>query len=474
MVTSPGLLISAAHKSSGKTSVSIGLAAALAARGLTVQPFKKGPDYIDPAWLSLAAGRPCRNLDFYTMDRAEILSTFLGHGCNADVALVEGNKGLFDGLDVAGSDSNAALAGMLHLPVVLVIDARGMTRGVAPLLRGYQSFDPDVRIAGVILNKVGGPRHAGKLEAVLERYTDLPLLGVIERSPDYAIVERHLGLVPPNEAAAARTVIERLARNVAARVDLDRILQLAAGARPDCGALPIPPGRPVTRDLRIGIARDAAFGFYYPDDLEAFARAGAELVPIDTLNDRALPDLDGLFIGGGFPETQMAALSANRELRQLIQSAVAGGLPTYAECGGLMYLCRSLTWRGERHEMVGAVPGDAVMSERPVGRGYVRLEPTGAAPWSVEPPGRDLSFAAHEFHYSSINNLPDGLSYAYRVHRGTGIDGSNDGLVLGNLVAGFSHLRSVGGSDWVTAFTRFVRRHKLQAGTAANLASNTR
>ena len=221
-------LISAAHKSSGKTTLSLGLAAALRGRGLAVQTFKKGPDYIDPIWLGLAGGRPCRNLDFYMQPHDELVDAFARHGANADVALVEGNKGLYDGLDLAGSNSNAALARLLDLPVVLVLDARGMTRGIAPLILGYQAFDRNIRIAGVILNRLGGTRHEAKLRAVIEHYTDVPVLGAVLDNPELGIVERHLGLMPANEAATAGARIATIADTISDQVDIDRLLQATA------------------------------------------------------------------------------------------------------------------------------------------------------------------------------------------------------------------------------------------------------
>lgn len=457
----PQLFISATHKSSGKTSVTVGLAAALSQRGLAVQTFKKGPDYIDPMWLAAASGRPCLNLDFYTMREAEIRAAFGDRAAAADIVLTEGNKGLYDGLDPKGADSNAALARLLGAPVLLIVDTLGMTRGIAPLVLGYQAFDPEVRIAGLILNKVGGPRHEAKLRAALEHYTDVPVLGAVARDSDLEIPERHLGLIPANEIEAARERVEKLATAVSGQVDLDGVLRLA-GPLPD---LPETFGisRPATRpcDVRIGVARDAAFGFYYPDDLEALAAAGAEVVPFDTLHDAHLPQVDGLFIGGGFPETQMGGLEANASLRHEIGAAIGAGMPAYAECGGLLYLTRSLTWGGERREMVGVIPADAVMHRRPQGRGYVQLEETADAPWPAAPasvqPRQPTLVAAHEFHYSSLENLPDGLACAYRVKRGFGIDGSHDGIVLGNLLANFCHLRDVAGSRWAGRFVAFVR-----------------
>jgi cobyrinic acid a,c-diamide synthase len=463
------LYIAAAHKSSGKTSVAVGLTAALARRGLAVQPFKKGPDYIDSLWLARAAGRSCYNLDFFTQSDTEILAAFTGRSIDTDIAVIEGNKGLFDGLDVEGTDSNAALATMLSAPVVLVIDTGGMTRGVAPLIRGYLDFDPDVDIRGVILNKVGGARHESKLRAALERYTDAAVLGVIGRDSALEIPERHLGLIPANEANRADTMIASLAAAVSTGVDLDRIIDVASAAsfpaekigRVTNSQLYSPDMRP---DVRIAIARDAAFGFYYPDDLEAFADAGAELIPFDTLSDPRLPEADGLFIGGGFPETHLAALSANQSLICDIRRALAAGMPAYAECGGLMYLARSIRWRGQRCNMVGAVPADVIVGNRPQGRGYMVLEETGGSPW---PPSSAVqgavaaSIPAHEFHYAQLENLPDYLSYAYRIVRGTGINGSQDGIVIANLLAGFAHQRNTEANPWVKRFVNFVRESSV-------------
>jgi cobyrinic acid a,c-diamide synthase len=448
------LFISAAHKSSGKTTVSIGLCAALRRRGLVVQPFKKGPDYIDPLWLSQAAGRPCYNLDFYTQGRTEIEECFQSRMYAADVGLIEGNKGLYDGLDLDGSNSNAALAALLGAPVVLVLDTRGMTRGVAPLILGYQAFDRDVRIAGVILNHVGGSRHEGKLRRVIEHYTDVTVLGAVPDARELEIVERHLGLMPSNEAPEAAAKIECLGDRMTASVDLDRLMEIAGSAPPVRGIPPsdaLPPP-----SVRVGIARDEAFGFYYPGDLEALRAAGAELVPFDTLRDPKLPAVDGLFIGGGFPETHMEALEANVALRDDIAAFARRGGAVYAECGGLMYLARSLSWRGKRCRMAGVIPADVTMHDRPQGRGYVQLRETGASPWPAVG-GEPQVISAHEFHYSRLENVASGLSYAYEVVRGAGIDGRHDGIVLGNVLASYTHLRDTGGNHWAARFVAHVK-----------------
>ena len=465
----PRLLVSAAHKSSGKTTLTLGLAAALARRGLAVQAFKKGPDYIDPMWLARASGRPCYNLDPHLMHDAEIVAGFARHAAAADLALVEGNKGLYDGLALDGSNSNAALARRLALPVLLVLDARGMTRGIAPLILGYQAFDRGIRIGGVILNQLGGSRHEAKLRAVIEHYTDVPVLGALQHDAKLALTERHLGLMPDAELADAQRRVQGIAEAVAAQVDLDRVLALAGSAEP----LPVSTIRPAavpssTPPVRIAIARDAAFGFYYPDDLTALEAAGARLLPFDTLRDARLPEADGLVIGGGFPEVAMAGLEANAALRGALRAAIEGGLPTYAECGGLMYLARSIRWGTRSAQMVGAIPGDAVMHERPVGRGYVELEETGHFPW----PGLDGTHGGqarlgHEFHHSSLENLDPTVRFAYAVRRGHGVDGRRDGVCVHNLLASYAHLRATGGNQWPQRFVAFVRERRAAAGAAA-------
>lgn len=452
----PRLLVSAAHKSSGKTTVSLGLCAALRARGLAVQPFKKGPDYIDPLWLGLAAGRACHNLDFYLQGHDEILATFSGYSRGAGVALIEGNKGLYDGLDLDGSNSNAALARLLAAPVVLVIDARGMTRGIAPLILGYQAFDRGIRIGGVILNRLGGSRHEAKLRAVIEHYTDARVLGAVHEDERLGIAERHLGLIPASETGAAQGRIDAIADRLAQQVDVDAVLALARTA-PPLAPVAAPPAPARRGDVRIGIARDAAFAFYYPGDLEALAHAGAELVFFDALRDARLPAVDALFIGGGFPETQMQALEANAPLKRGVRAAIEAGLPAYAECGGLMYLSRSISWNGRRADMVGVLPADVVMHARPVGRGYVELRATGRGPWG-EAAGTRLR--AHEFHYSSVEGLPPETRFAYEVLRGHGTDGRHDGVVYKNLLASYIHLRDVEGNRWAARFVDFVRAQR--------------
>ncbi len=444
--------VSAAHKSSGKTTLSIGLCSALTQKGLQVQPFKKGPDYIDPLWLSRSAGHACFNLDFNCQEEDEIQFLFQQQCKGMDVAVVEGNKGLYDGMDLAGSDANAAMAKLLDIPVVLVLDVRGVTRGVAPLLLGYQAFDSDVTIAGVIFNQVAGARQESKLRSVVEHYTDIPVLGAVARDPNLLIEERHLGLVPSNESAGAEARIRYLGEQVMAQVNLEALMSVSGRCDPTAEPIPV---ASFFSGIRIGIAQDAAFGFYYSDDLQRFRQLGVSLVPFSPLQDQHLPEVDGLFLGGGFPETHMATLAANESLLADVHRFIDAGGPAYAECGGLMYLCRSLSWQGECHKLAGVIQADVEMMVKPQGRGYVRLGETGDHPWPGGFLGRE--FPVHEFHYSRLRALPAEGRYAYHVLRGEGLGQQCDGLVYKNLLAGYAHQRQVRHNLWVDRFVDFVK-----------------
>lgn len=457
------ILISAAHKSSGKTTLTLGLCAALNARSLTVRPYKKGPDYIDPMWLTRASKNDCHNLDFQTMSNDEILATVSHYSKDADISLIEGNKGLFDGVALDGSNSNAAVAELTASPVVLVIDTQGMTRGIAPLLLGYQAFNNNIDIAGVILNKVGGPRHEQKLRSVIEEFTDISVVGAVPRLDELNITERHLGLIPSNETTNTDEVIGKIASVIEKYVDLDLLIEISATANdlPTSSYEITTEEKPLT--LKVAIARDAAFGFYYPGDLNAFKAEGVELIEFDTLNDKTFPDVDALFIGGGFPESWMQELEANSRLRDQIKSAIESGLPTYAECGGLMYLSKSIEWNNKKSKMVGAIPADIIMNKRPQGRGYVSLKQTNDALWNKS--SNTLDISAHEFHYSGFKNTDDidsnsEIKYSYEMIRGSGISGIHDGLIYKNLLANYAHLRDTGYYHWVSDFVEFIRQVK--------------
>lgn len=464
----PRLVIGAPQGRSGKTTVTMGLLAALVnRRGLRVQPYKKGPDFIDPGWLTRVTGRPCRNLDTFLMSREVIRRSFLRHARGADIAVVEGAMGLFDGVDLAGSGSTAEVAKAVRAPVVLVVDTTRMTRSVAALVTGFMHFDREMHLAGVILNRVARPRHEHMLRAAVERYCGLPVLGAVPKGARLTIPDRHLGLIPAGERdELSRTLVE-IGRVAAECLDLDGLLRVAENAPPlpDEGEAPVggtggdeadPPESPV-----IGVFRDRAFSFYYPENLEALAAAGAELKYIDALTAPALPPVDALYLGGGFPEVFAGELEANRGLRESVRSAVEEGLPVYAECGGLMYLGRRVRWREHDYAMCGALPFDVLMDERPQGHGYeiVRVERDNAFFRAGE------VIKGHEFHHSRLVDIDlEKLRFAFRVERGYGIDGKNDGLLYKNVLAAYNHIHALAVPRWAPRLVAAARAHRRRRG----------
>ncbi|MGC8968309.1 MAG: cobyrinate a,c-diamide synthase [Thermus sp.] len=411
------LLLAAPHSGAGKTTVSLALLLALRERGLRVQPFKVGPDYLDPTHLEKASGRRPYNLDGFFLDEKGLLALFRHGARGADFALIEGVMGLFDGKDPVGEvGSTAQVARLLRAPVALVVDARGMAGSIAPLAQGFRDFRPGVRVVGVFANRVGSERHAGILKEALEA-VGLPLLGWLPEDPALALPERHLGLVLAGEAAPPLEALRR-----AFRVDLERVLALAATTPP----LPeVPPFLPERRPprARVAYAWDRAFAFYYPEALELLEALGAELVPFSPLEDEALPKAHALLLGGGYPELFAERLSANVALREAIRRFPG---PVVAECGGYMYLARGL-WVGEGFfPMVGLVPGEARMAERPV-LGYREVEALRDSP--VTQKGDRLK--GHEFHYA---RLPSSPSSAWRRVGGEEVEGFTDGRVLASFV----------------------------------------
>ena len=446
MKMSPRVVVGAPKGRSGKTTISIAIGRALSKRGLSVQPFKKGPDYIDPSWLTLACGRSCSNLDAFIMPEEVIPVSFGRRAAGADLALIEGAMGLFDSPEPDGSGSVAWLARLLKTPVILVVNAERMTRSIAALVMGYQHFEPETNIAAVILNNISGTRHREKLTAAVESHCGIPVVGTVPHDPELTITERHLGLTPSAEEFQAESVVAAICDIVEKHLDLDAIMRIASEAP----GLPVPVGDSAPTPVpsaRVGVMRDRVFSFYYPENLEALCDAGVEIVPLDVLAEESLPDLNGLYIGGGFPELYASQLEANSTLRADIAAAIERGLPTYAECGGLMYLCRAIVWQGRRYEMVGVIPAEVELSPRPAGHGYVELTVTGENRWF--PRGHVLR--GHEFHHSRI--IPEGpIACACAVKRGHGIDGLVDGIVYKNLFAAYMHLHSLGNPAWARAF----------------------
>jgi cobyrinic acid a,c-diamide synthase len=449
------LLISSPQGHSGKTIVTVGLCKLLTQQGFLIQPFKKGPDYIDPSWLTIAAGRSCRNLDLFLVPKEKLIQTFEQACEKADLAIVEGAMGLYDGLDNQGT--TAEIARLLNIPVILLVNTSRMTSSIAAMVMGYQHFQPETNIAGVLLNYVSGIRHENKLRNAVEKYCKIPVVGSIPRDVTLHIAERHLGLIPSRESDEAASVVELIGRKLESFLDLDSILSIARTHKAPHPS-PLPQGErgrvrgSRTAITKIGVIRDRVFNFYYPENLEALNKAGAELIFIDSMKD-PLPEVDGLYIGGGFPEFFLKELEENRGLRMDIVEAVEDGLPVYAECAGLMYLSQKIRWQGRSYEMVGAIPAEVQISEKPEGHGYVMAEVMDENPFF--PIG--LTIRGHEFHHSKVS-IKKGVKFAYQIRRGYGIDGQRDGVLYKNILAAYTHLHALGTPSWAEAFVSLAAK----------------
>ncbi|MEW6071556.1 MAG: cobyrinate a,c-diamide synthase [Planctomycetota bacterium] len=441
------LVVAGLAGDTGKSLVSLGIIGALRARGLVVAPFKKGPDFIDAAWLGAAAGCPGRNLDTFLMSDARILASAAEHGRAADVTLVEGNRGLFDGVDAQGTHSTAILARLLRAPVILVIDARKVTRTIAALVAGVQALDPELTISGVVLNRVGTMRQEELIRAAVEAETGVPVLGAIPRLPDQHLPSRHLGLVTAFEHPDTKAVLRKIAHIVDQYVDVNAILERVR--RHDIPVIEEEPRsglRPAPR-TRIGVLRDRAFSFYYPENLTALEMAGAELVTISPIDDEELPEVDALYAGGGFPEEHGEELSGNTSLREALRRRIEDGMPVWAECGGLMYLSRAVVVDGIVHPMVGVLPVTVEHTSRPQAHGYVEARVERDNPFL--PAG--TAFRGHEFHYSRLRDNVTTLDTVIRLERGEGLGAGRDGLRARNVVATYIHLHALGVPEWATA-----------------------
>lgn len=451
----PRITIASTQGHAGKTVVSLGLCAAFKEKGITVQSFKRGPDYIDPSWLTAASGRNCRNLDSIMMPEKKLLASFTRASRDADISIIEGAMGLFDGFDSEGRGSTAHISRLLNSPIILLVNTSRMTRSIAALVSGFQHFESKINIAGVILNNVAGARHEKKLRETIEKYCGIPVVGSLPGDSKLNISERHLGLVPYPEVNA-KSKIEDIRKFVENNLDLDLIQKIACKAG-EIDTVEIPPVKEKTARAKIGVIFDKVFNFYYPENLEALKQAGAELVFLDSINDLRLPDVDALYIGGGFPELFLPQLEANSSLRGDINKAIENYMPVYAECAGLMYLCRSIKWKGCENEMVGALPASVELSARPQAHGYACIEVNRENPLFRT----GLKFWGHEFHYSRLTGL-EKFNFTYRVLHGQGIDGKMDGILYKNVVASFVHIHALGVPSWADNLVKLARKSRTQ------------
>jgi cobyrinic acid a,c-diamide synthase len=441
-----GIIVAGLAGGSGKSVVSVGLIAALARSGKSVVPFKKGPDYIDAGWMKLAAGRECYNLDPFLMSQESLQASFGQHSAGADCVVLEGNRGLYDGVTSDGGYSTAELALSLDLPILLVVNCSKTTRTVAAMVLGCMHLDERVNICGVVLNQIATPRHKKIVTEAVEKYTGLPVLGAIPRMKQDIFPMRHLGVTPHQEYEDSEQAMELLAHTAKEHLDLERILEVMV---PVAQAIPVSRERQPQESLRIGILMDAAFQFYYSENLEALEQEGAELVLIDAMKETHLPPIDGLYIGGGFPETSARALAANHSFRASVKEAAQRGLPIYAECGGLIYLGESIELDGELHPLAGVFPVRFGMAKKPQAHGYSIFEADRDNPFYQV--GTEVK--GHEFRYSTI--LEWGGSdedLKVKMTRGVGFMEGRDGLSYKNVFALYTHVHAVGTPQWAVGF----------------------
>ncbi|MDH5811278.1 MAG: cobyrinate a,c-diamide synthase [Candidatus Methanomethylicaceae archaeon] len=430
----PRVIISATSSDSGKTLIAAAIIKIMRKRGFKVQPFKIGPDFIDPMYLSKVSGRHCRNLDSWMMDENTLRRVFLSGCKGTDFAVIEGVRGLYEGESPIGDlGSTAHVAKILSAPVILVLDCKSLNRSAAAQIIGFQALDRKVNIAGVILNYVRDSLHEEKLRRAIQHYTKVPILGVLYRSSTLVIKKRHLGLITPNELSDTDLMINNATNLLEPRLDLERLLELMNSCPEidgDVMEIPQSVGR-----TKIGIFMDAPFSFYYYDNLAVLRGMGAEISVMNSLSDGTIGnDISGILIGGGYPEVFARELEANQPLIKSIKDRILDEMPVVGECGGLIYLCRSINYNGEKRNMVGAFDGDVYFSNQPKALSYVELEGKAESPISDV----GITLKGHEFHHSYVENI--GSEFVFKVLRGNGIRDGLDGALVHRTVGMYTHL----------------------------------
>ncbi len=464
----PRIVLSGLSGDSGKTIVTCGLLVSLKNRGINVSAFKKGPDYIDSAWLSLASGKPARNLDSFMMGFPCAKKSFLNSADENGINIIEGNRGLFDGADKKGTHSTAELANLLQAPVIIVQDITKVTRtAVAPII-GCLKLDPRLKIEGVILNRTAGERHISIVKEVIEGETGIPVLGAIPKLPEKIILpSRHLGLVLPEEIKEKSDILNGLSNIVEENIDVSKIISIARSvpvlSRPEpVGKIDLSRSEKNLESVKIGFFRDNSFSFYYPENLEMLREHGVILIPIASDKEvtpgliHELGDLDALYIGGGFPEINLKELAANSVLKSLIKKLAEEGLPVYAECGGLMYLSNKVSWKGKAYHLAGVLPVDIEMHDNPRGHGYSEAIVDSENPFFKE----GTVIKGHEFHYSEVCNYDPWIKSCLSVKRGTGSLDKRDGLLYKNVFATYIHLHALANPEWVHGITKAANYYK--------------
>jgi len=429
------ILIGGVTSGVGKTTIATGLMGVLARHNLKVQPFKTGPDYIDTSYHTWVTGNPSRNLDTWMLSHRAVVELFNRAMAGKDIGVIEGVMGLYDGHSATSDTaSSAELAKLLNVPVILVVDARNGARSLAAMVQGYQAFDTTLKIGGVILNGVGSESHFNICREAIEHYTGVRVVGYLPRQDILVLPERHLGLVPTVEGPASEEFRKALLDQCESSFDIPTIIELAGEVAPPEASPELFPATPWPRKVRIGVARDKAFSFYYQDSLDLLSAWGAELAEFSPLADKALPeDIGGLYIGGGFPEMYAEQIAANDSLKKEVKAAAESGMPVYAECGGLMYLGRSIFgFDGREHIMSNVLPLASRIDRPKLTLGYRTIRALNDGPFLE----KGQTARGHEFHWSNLQSVP-GLEPAYRVEEK---GGASEGLQVGNILASYIHL----------------------------------
>ncbi|HWI54928.1 MAG TPA: cobyrinate a,c-diamide synthase [Desulfobacteria bacterium] len=460
----PRLMIAGTHSGVGKTTITTAVLSLFTKAGLNVQPYKVGPDYIDPSYHSAATGNKCRNLDSWILKEEAVRQFFINSATRADIAVIEGVMGVFDGSSGnTDTGSSAHIAKLLGCPVVLIVDVKSMARSAAAVVLGFKNFDPGLKVAGVILNRVGSQRHLGLVTEAIETYCDVPVLGYIKKNARLELPSRHLGLVPAVEGGSLLETVSGLSEEIRQGIDIAGLIKAAESAgeldfgdraelMPDAGS---------QETVRIGIAMDEAFSFYYEDGLEIFRMKGAELIPFSPIHDDNLPpDLHGIYIGGGFPEMFIQELSVNNKLKEAIKDAGSSGVPVFGECGGFMYLSDFISdFEGENHPMVGLIPGRCIMEKKLVGMGYVTAR---CMTENIIAPA-ESRIRGHEFHYSRFepNKPAKDFPYAFELTRNRSGNIVFDGYALGNILGSYLHIHFGSDIGLADSFIEKCREFKL-------------
>jgi cobyrinic acid a,c-diamide synthase len=456
----PRVVISGLSGDSGKTVVSCGLLASFRDRGMNVAGFKKGPDYIDAAWLGLSAGKAARNLDTFIMGHQKAKQSFLKNAYSDGVNIIEGNRGLFDGVNNQGTHSTYELARTLQSPVIIVQDVSKVTRTAAAFILGCRNLDTDNNVKGVILNQVAGKRHENLVRNAIEDLTGIPVVGAIPKLPDDLILpSRYFGLITPSEFKKKSSLLHELESIIQNSVNINKVLELAKAAPKILVEVQdekreIKYNKPT--DVKIGYFKDKAFSFYYPENLEMLMAEGAELIPISSTHNTYFDYLDALYIGGGFPEINLNYISMNQKLIESIKQMAEDGLPIYAECGGLMYLAEKILWMEKEYSLSGVLPIIINMHDKPQGHGYCEMVVDSKNPFYEI--GTVLK--GHEFHYSKICNYDANIKSCLSVSRGTGCFDERDGLVYKNVFASYLHVHALATPEWVTGMIKCAKNYK--------------